>query len=411
MKGGFWIILCFPLLVSAQDSLYSRRLVDTLASPYFQGRGYINNGVNKAGNFLIEEFKKIGVKPVTNSYKQEYSFPVNTFPETPQLTVGNKSLEPGVDFIVGPSSGSCKGRFKVLKLTKTDCETEEKLVRLISTCVSSALLIDKQAFTKEEQHLIEKRSSTVPLVIYLEKKLTWSVSGTVSKQGVLHVKKESFPDAASDVEVDITSRLIKDFTSFNVIGCTDKDSEKDSCIVLTAHYDHLGAMGDVFFPGANDNASGVAMLLSLAKFYAEHPARYPVVFIAFSGEEAGLLGSEYYVNHPLLPLRKIKFLINMDLLGTGDEGLMVVNGSVYEKEFNTLDSLNKVNHYLKEIRKRGKAANSDHYHFSEKGVKAFFIYTLGGISAYHDIYDRPGTLPLTRFKEVFHLITSFVSTL
>jgi hypothetical protein len=66
-----------------------------------------------------------------------------------------------------------------------------------------------------------------------------------------------------------------------------------------------------------------------------------------------------------------------------------------------------MNHYLKEVKIRGKAANSDHYYFSEKGVKAFFIYTLGGIKAYHDVYDKAETLPLTKFEELFELITRF----
>ena len=60
---------------------------------------------------------------------------------------------------------------------------------------------------------------------------------------------------------------------------------------------------------------------------------------------------------------------------------------------------------------RGKAKNSDHYWFTEKGVPSFFIYTLGGIKAYHDIYDRPETLPLTKFAEVYKLLLEFTDYL
>ncbi|MGE3824646.1 MAG: hypothetical protein AB7G44_10500 [Bacteroidia bacterium] len=59
---------------------------------------------------------------------------------------------------------------------------------------------------------------------------------------------------------------------------------------------------------------------------------------------------------------------------------------------------------------RGKAANSDHYYISENGVPAFFIYTMGGIKAYHDVYDKPETLPLTEFQDLFRLLTDFVKT-
>ncbi len=79
----------------------------------------------------------------------------------------------------------------------------------------------------------------------------------------------------------------------------------DSFLVFSAHYDHLGQMGkDIYFPGANDNASGTSMLLNLAKYYSQNRPKYSVLFIAFGGEEAGLIGSEYYVKNPLVPLSK-----------------------------------------------------------------------------------------------------------
>jgi hypothetical protein len=66
---------------------------------------------------------------------------------------------------------------------------------------------------------------------------------------------------------------------------------------------------------------------------------------------------------------------------------------------------------MPKINKRTNAPNSDHYFFATKGVKAIFIYTLGGIKAYHDIYDRAETLPLTKFKELFGLLTDFIEEL
>jgi hypothetical protein len=90
---------------------------------------------------------------------------------------------------------------------------------------------------------------------------------------------------------------------------------------------------------------------------------------------------------------------------------MVVNGAVFTNQFSKLQSINAKNNYLKEIKKRGKAQNSDHYWFTEIGVPSFFIYTLGGIKAYHDIYDVESTLPLTEFVDVFKLLTEFVNEL
>jgi hypothetical protein len=100
----------------------------------------------------------------------------------------------------------------------------------------------------------------------------------------------------------------------------------------------------------------------------------------------------------------------LDLLGTGDEGITVVNATEYKTAFESLKNSNEQQHLLPTIKPRGKAANSDHYWFTERGVPCFFIYTMGGISAYHDVHDRPETLPLTRYKNVFRLLTTFIAT-
>lgn len=131
----------------------------------------------------------------------------------------------------------------------------------------------------------------------------------------------------------------------------------------------------------------------------------------FGAEEVGILGSKHFVNNPLFPLNKINFVMNLDLLGTGDDGAMVVNATVFEEQFKKLDSINTANDYLPIIKKRGKAANSDHYWFTEKGIPSFFLYTLGGISAYHDVHDIAKTLPLTEFEDCFRLLRDFIDEL
>ena len=72
-----------------------------------------------------------------------------------------------------------------------------------------------------------------------------------------------------------------------------------------------------------------------------------------------------------------------------------------------MNAVNDEHKLLTKINARGKAANSDHYHFTEKGVPAFFFYTLGGIKAYHDVFDKPETLPLTEHEDLFKLIIKF----
>lgn len=124
----------------------------------------------------------------------------------------------------------------------------------------------------------------------------------------------------------------------NVIGILEGSDPKlrDEAIVIGAHYDHLGRGGEgsqaprsgEIHHGADDNASGVAGLLELARiFSAQQPKpRRTLVFIAFSGEEEGLLGSNYYVNHPLVPLANVAAMINMDMIGRLKENKLIVGG-------------------------------------------------------------------------------------
>ena len=133
--------------------------------------------------------------------------------------------------------------------------------------------------------------------------------------------------------------------------------------------------------------------------------------MAFGAEEVGILGSKFYVDNPLFPLEDIKFVLNLDILGTGDEGITVVNGVQHKKLFKKLTSINSKQQYLAKVKIRGRAANSDHYWFSQLGIPAFFIYTMGGIKAYHDVYDKSQTLPLSEFDDLYHLLIEFIEAI
>ena len=124
----------------------------------------------------------------------------------------------------------------------------------------------------------------------------------------------------------------------NVVGILEGSDPKlrDEAIVIGAHYDHLGRGGEgslapregEIHHGADDNASGVAGLLELARiFSSQQPKpRRTIIFIAFSGEEEGLLGSNYYVNHPVVPLTSVVAMINMDMIGRLKDNKLIVGG-------------------------------------------------------------------------------------
>jgi hypothetical protein len=99
------------------------------------------------------------------------------------------------------------------------------------------------------------------------------------------------------------------------------------------------------------------------------------------------------------------------LAGTGDEGIKIVNGSVFNDKFDLITSINAQQQLLPKIAIRGEACNSDHCYFYQKGVPCFYIYTLGGIQAYHDIYDKYETLPLTEFVDYCSLMIMFFDSI
>jgi hypothetical protein len=364
----------------SQDSLYTRQIIQYLTSKDCFGRGYVNSGLHTAEKFIQQEIKKLKVLPLFGtSFTQAFTHQVNTFPSRCEVSIDKKKLIPGQDYILNPGSSGIKGHFDLKKI--------------------------------DSAHFIGN-SNRGNVSLEIKNKLTFGVSNQTKSNCEIELKKISFSTDIKCIDVDVKNILNTKFKSKNIGACIEGLSGSDSCIVFSAHYDHLGGMGSqTFFPGANDNASGVSMVLNLIKYYAVNPPKYKTVFIFFAAEEAGLLGSKYFVESKVIDLKKIKFLINLDLLGTGDGGIMVVNGAIHEKAFATLSSLNEQTHFVKQIKKRGKAANSDHYWFSEANVPCFFIYTMGGITAYHDIYDIEKTLPLSAYKPVFKLIISFVETM
>jgi Zn-dependent M28 family amino/carboxypeptidase len=212
------------------------------------------------------------------------------------------------------------------------------------------------------------------------------------------------------VNIKIDSKIIT-HKALNVLGTIP--GETDTFIVFTAHYDHLGGMGrKVYFPGANDNASGTAMVLDLARTLSKSVKhKYSYGFMFFSGEEAGLLGSEYYALNPVFPLKKIKIVINLDMVGTGADGISVFNGSSHPLEFAALDSINKTLNLGLNLKQRGPSQGSDHFAFHKRGIKALFLLTDDKNAPYHTITDTYNQLSFGAYERLFKLIQEYIKSL
>jgi hypothetical protein len=418
------IIFLYGFQLYAQSLAYAREIVNTLSSTEYKGRGYTGKADLKSAEYIRNEFKKQGIQSLENNYFQHFYLNVNTFPGTIEVKLEDNILFPGIDYLVDPSSPTVKGKYEVVRLKRADLVSPGFLYSIIDSIEGRAVLIDERdtlKLNREDEELVNKLIHSIKYnpelknsltIILTNKKLTWHISTEQSSKPVITLKSVETDTKISEIKVNIKASFKKNYQTRNVIGMIRGTLSPDSFIVVTAHYDHLGVMGEkTIFPGANDNASGIAMLLNLSKYYAANPPEYSMVFLALSAEEAGLLGAQHFMKYPLFPTNKIRFLVNFDLAGTGDDGIKVVNATVFKKEFEQLLQINEEHNYLPSVQPRGEACISDHCIFYMNNVPCFYIYTLGGINAYHDIYDKPETLPLTEFTDYFNLMISFFNNL
>jgi hypothetical protein len=179
----------------------------------------------------------------------------------------------------------------------------------------------------------------------------------------------------------------EDRRAANVIGLlpgTDPGRASEA-LVVGAHYDHLGRAGGAVHPGADDNASGTALVLGLARALAAAGGTpRTVVFALFGGEEAGLLGSAHYVRHPTVPIDRTIAMLNFDMVGRMRDRRLNVGGVQSGTGFRALLSASATGDDLKLVLHDSPFAASDHVSFYGAGAPVLFFSTDG-----HDDYHTP----------------------
>ena len=199
----------------------------------------------------------------------------------------------------------------------------------------------------------------------------------------------------------------------NVIGFLDNGAEKT--IVIGAHYDHLGegkqgssrdsTSYGVIHNGADDNASGVAGLLELARVFSQNDEKESVnfLYIAFGAEELGLLGSRHFVANPTLPLNQIHFMLNMDIIGrfNPENGVSII-GYGSSPEFETIFSKIEKDTHIKHYTGYEGRGGSDQTSFYEKDIPVLFFHT-GGHDDYHKPTDDAHKVDYLSLKRILEL--------
>ena len=411
------LMLLLALAVSqlqAQDLPHYKRVIKEITSAKYHGRGYAKGGANKAGKYLEKEYRKVGVDEVI---LQSFTIDINTFCGKMEMWADGKKLKAGVDFSMREYSPGVHGQFPVYHVDTLNFDADKMYADLKKPEYANALVCCDFWFSynrRKDFSPLQKNGEcnnagllqtwTSPIKFYkaygervVEKPIIW-----VTPEAIKGVK---------NVRVNVDNQFLKDYELFNVIAKVE-GMRHDSCYVFTAHYDHLGNLGKkIFYAGANDNASGTAALVTLAAYYAKHKPPYDMYFLAFSGEDANLRGSEFFAEHPIVPLEQIRYLFNIDMIGddnpiqyceVSDEGM---------RGYQLFEQINNEKHYFKSLNKGELAGNSDHYPFAKRHVPCIFLENQEGSAFpyYHTIYDNWQHAVFDSYEPVFRLVTDFIN--
>lgn len=415
--------------------------VQYLASDLLEGREAGTKGEKMAVDYIAGKFSTIGLMPYGDSATYIQSFTFNADPvlgAKNTLQIGRKALQLDQDFSVMPFSATGVARAKVKKvgygiqapeLNYDDYKGEDVKGWVAAIAIGSPDGIHPHSKYLAHHDLRTRAElaaslGAVGVIFYNDDKNVEDPSLRLSAK----VKACSIPvfflNGDSYHEHLITgnpfignAELVREQrTAYNVVGLLDKG--KENVVVIGAHLDHLG-WGDegslhrgekAIHNGADDNASGVAVMLALAADLAEmdQANANDYLFIAFSGEEKGLYGSNHWTKHPTLPISTLNYMINLDMVGRLDTSNVVgVNGVGTSPAWAEVDRTRIGG--LKAKTTSSGIGPSDHTSFYLQGIPAIHFFT-GTHADYHKPSDDvekinfPGMLKVTRYIE--SLITS-----
>ena len=398
--------------LSAQDLAHYKKIVKELSSAKYQGRGYAEDGANKAGKWIAKEFTKVGADEVVC---QPFKLNINTFPGKMEMSIDGKKMVPGVDFTLREFNPSIKGEYNLYYIDTLNYDADKIFADLATSEYEGTMVVCDFMFSYKHmadfKKLQSKECSNVGLIYTWEAPLKfYKAYGEVVREKPIIWVKPDFPQGAKTVKVNMENEFLEGYECFNVIAKVE-GKKHDSCYVFTAHYDHLGKLGKkTYYPGAHDNASGTAAIITLAAYYAEHTPEYDMYFIAFSGEDANLRGSEWYAEHPLAPLSEIKYLFNLDMVADNNPNQYCEVSDEGMAGYALFEQINAEKDYFKTLERSELADNSDHYPFAERHVPCIFFMNEHGdaFKYYHTVYDTWKNAIFTNYEPTVNLIKDFI---
>ena len=425
----------------------ARADVDTLASAAYAGRGYAphayaarsrhlpthlsgrenaRGGAARAEAYIERRLREVGIEPAfEDGFRQPFTFEKDLITGTPLLDADGIPLTLGDDFLPYGSSASGAGQnLDVVDvghgfvLPRLGIDAYEGLdVRGKAVVISQAIpdsLYQTEgvlpAFLTDAYRMDVAGKRGAAALLFLKDAPLFGHTAFDAPLPVFDMRREAWP-GASRVTLQVEAAQNAPVLAANIVGQVRGTTQPDSVLLVTAHFDGLGSLGpDHYFPGANDNASGVAMLLALAESVQREPLRYTVVFAALGGEESGLKGARYLASFTPFPTERVRFLLNFDMVASAEDGLLVFGGRDQPAEYALLERLS-AEQSDGPLAARANRANSDHWAFTERGVPGFYLLTKDGTQPYHSLRDRPETLEWDDFARALRLADAFLREL
>ncbi len=404
-------------LDAAQTGVQLKRHISTLASDRFEGREAGKPGEQRAFEYLIREFRLAGMIPKgTEGYLQPFTFTDKTeMGDGCALQVNGRKLEPGKDFfpLIYSANGTAKGKtlnagygMIAPPVDRDDYRGLESKGRVVVIEWAAPENADPHSRLAEFADIRTRidtaagRGAAAVLVINTDDesddpRKVYRNKVTPSDVPVLFVSEpEAVKALGKGAHVKLSSELKKvSATGNNVIGFIDKQAP--ATVVIGAHYDHLGYghSGSLYrgepaiHNGADDNASGTAALIELGRTLLSEKDGPNYLFIAFSGEEKGLLGSNYFVKHPTIDLATVNYMMNMDMVGrldSADRTLQLMGTGTSPAWEEIISSVNIDSVEIK--RTESGVGPSDHTSFYLKDIPVLHFFT-GSHPDYHKPTD------------------------
>lgn len=444
----------FNAITSAQVKVW----MEFLAGKETEGRGSGQPGYQKAADFMAARFKEYGLKPIGDdgTYFQNLAY-------TRSRIANDSKLElKGQGITVRPSdfSSSLLGNFessaelaivraqgRQAALESAD-QFKDKFVIIYTENPRSRVVAQvgaagaKGIFTVADSvsnGWTVRRSSSNPESLTQPQRELNRITGTISKEVADKIVAAAgkMPDqpaenkatfemtkAAVDMKVSSQTEQIK---VPNVVGLLEGSDPSLAAehVGIGAHLDHLGNQNGQIYYGADDDASGNAAMLSILKAFSENPKkpRRSILFMAFCGEEMGLVGSRYYADNPILPLSNMVAELQLDMVGRNEETSeekasdnidtihLVGSKRISMELHNLILDLNKHVGFKFEYDQEDVYTRSDHYSFAAKGVPIAFMF-----SGFHPDYHQPtDTLEKINFDKIanagrlFYLVANSIA--